>query len=422
MIRMRGLVRRPTPVVRDERLATSRAFAQWLAFGFVFAEDVALAELERLDAAMAQWQSADAGSWATASTVDQDDYLSDLLVEVVRDALACVPTDRPIVLSLSGGHDSRAIAAAWPGRSLRAATYGRPGSVDFDTVSMVGPAQGADVRWYDARGLEWQRESLVAELAGQSDRLLSPRSVVQPLLDSEFGPHTLVHGYANGPLTGSRARPQGSWSEELRAFAMLQDVFGFQAALGDRSVVGLLPERPWPGRVPWAAQLTSLRQRQRIRPSSTKTRHVVLPFDDERWRGFWLSRSLPELVGRRRWLDLLARKYSPWFPELASWDGLEPARQVQRRWLSENAPPREESDLGPVRPAADHCWCSDYRDNASFRSLVDDSVDRLRARRVFHDRFLDSALRVWHRTPGTGWRALRGLVATELSLAAGFFD
>lgn len=422
MSRLRRLFRGPAPVIRDDRLARDERFLQWLAFGFVFDHDVARAQVERLGAAMNAWQVADGGAWATADVADQDGYLSGLLTDVVRDALAQVPPGRPLVLSLSGGHDSRAVAAVWPAGTPAAVTYGRPGADDFDTVRVLAAGRYVDVRWYDVRQLEWRRERLVPELMGQRDRHASPRSVVQPLLDDELGPHALVHGFANGPLTGSRAWPEGTWAQELRAFAGMHDRFGFQVALGEETVYSLLPDQPWPGPVPFAAQLSSVEQHQRIRPVSTPVRHLVLPFDDDRWQGFWLSRSPVELADRRRWMEFLARDWPEWFPELADWDGREPVREAQRRWLRRCAPPRDPTDPGPERPAADHCWRSDYRDNDSFRMLVDDSLARLRARRVLEERFLDGRLRQWRRGTRDGWRAVRGLVSTELGLAGGAFD
>ncbi len=431
---MRSL-RRPSSAsfVADSGLAAHAPFLQWLAFGMTFTPEEARDPVEWAAQCQQDWAAAHGATMSGASRADRLTLLRETHEAVVASAMDRIAIDRPVTMGLSGGFDSRAIIAVLSARPPLPLlyTYGRPGSVDFDTVALLARDQGVAVRLVDTTDLDWDRDTLIERLRGTRDRILSPRMIVGAALDRECGPRSEIHGQLNGSLTGARGPrpPSPTWEAALADFSAGNDPFSLQGHLHPDVVRALLPASPASTPLSFDHQLElGLRQFQRIRPVSTATCQYVLPFEDARWVGLWLTTTAQDRLRQSLWSEHLQSLRSTWFPDLDSrTDSAESPQEARARWLvdargQQGAPRRAAGDAGPRRPAAELCWWSAYRDSPGFRHLVDDGLQRLRGARVFDETFVQGCTDEFGRGTAAGVRRMRALVSTELALAAGLFD
>ena len=75
----------------------------------------------------------------------------------------------------------------------------------------------------------------------------------------------------------------------------------------------------------------------------------------------------------------------------------------------------------PTSPTAHFCPLACYKNNHSFRHLVEQSLRRLRARQVFARSYIDQTMRRFENGEAESDRWLRGLISTDLALEVGHF-
>jgi hypothetical protein len=200
--------------------------------------------------------------------------MKNLLVAVVREALAAQHLDRPIMLGLSSGFDARPLMVALWSIGIRPNlyTFGQIGNLDYDLARILDRRLDLGVVFIDTSEEDWSLELFEEVTSKTLDMPLSPRILVERTMARLHGPFLDVQGHLNRPLTGGTDPDtiEPGWDGARRTFARRNDWFSFQHVFPRRLVLSLLPEKP-PSQDPGLSHYRQLdlgyRQRQRIGPS-----------------------------------------------------------------------------------------------------------------------------------------------------------
>ena len=79
------------------------------------------------------------------------------------------------------------------------------------------------------------------------------------------------------------------------------------------------------------------------------------------------------------------------------------------------------SKTTPTSLTAHFCPLACYKNNSSFRHLVEQSLRRLRTRQVFACSYIDQTMRRFENGEAESDRWLRGLISTDLAIEVGHF-
>lgn len=334
-----------------------------------------------------------------------------------------------VSLGLTGGFDSRPMLLAALDAGLRPYlyTFGQAGLVDFDLVSFLTERLSLGVHVIDTSTMTWSLEELEEDAATTSDLPLSPRGIVANIVTRAIGPRRDLHGYLNGALTGNTRSKSATPGSAIDEFVHKNNPFKLHAvAPPDRAPLRDLVADTAPSLDDYSRLDLGFRQAQRIRLPAARGARPVFPYESAEWVGYWLTRGVEAVREQRRWIRFIGTLDADVFPDL---DGLEyePGRLRRdrlRRIYGHGAtppmvsPPRDGIVL-PRNPTTHFCAYSCYRNNASFRRVVDTSLARLRRRRIFPWRLERHIIRRFHAGEAKSADQLKGLVSIDIAIAAG---
>lgn len=235
--------------------------------------------------------------------------------------------DKPLLLPLSSGLDSRAVLAGLLdcGAEVTTFTYGIPGSFDYDLAPHIAQQAGVTHERIDLRTIRITREALL-ELAREPGRISS-------VLDMFFNRaayarigsnYQYVTGYMGDELGGKNMPSVASatWQQACRAFAKSHQSGRDDSLLGSgMNPVSVLPEQPLVDTqllAPDHQLYLAIRQECNDRPiSSPTTLNVVSPFTDSEAAAFMLG--VPDDIRRHR--EFLIPMFQHGYPELFALPG-----------------------------------------------------------------------------------------------------
>jgi hypothetical protein len=418
--------------VVDKRLMRNERFLQFLAFGFCFNHERAKDALDWFVGCKEDWVRAGQEKiYLGLPPDDQNAFIAELLERVVKDAVARIDPARPLTMGISAGFDSRLLLHFLRKAGLRPSTYtfGQVGSFDFDFMKVLSRRMGLDTEFCDTSEMEWSWE---LERKAMSRQILpiSPRILTMELMNRRYPNRVDVRGYLGDVLTGSKTSKSepASWAAALTGFSNNNDTFRWQSLV---PIANMLPGDAFVDAnvLAFDVQLDlAYRQSQRIRlEQEPRLGNFIFPFEDARWVGFWLSRRRKHLAGQRRYINFIRSLGSEIFYDLqeCSETSRRPLRQERmeklygaNRTLVHQA---RAAKAMPKSPTEHFCMFACYKNNASFRHVVEQSLRRLRARDVFTRSFIDQTVRNFESGEVQSDRRLRGLVSVDLALEAGHF-
>lgn len=406
---------------RDER------FLQFLAFGLPFDHEHARSELDRIEASRVAWLDAHGPSALTHAE------LVDLLGLAVEAALE-PHRGADLTFGLSGGFDSRPLLHMLWKRGLQPAlyTFGSPGNIDFDLVHLLDERLSLSVRFFDSNVLEWSLEVLDEHALTTNDFPISPRVLAARAMDADHPGRVEVHGFFNDVLTGgTRSQAKRYREDDIGAFLAKNDPFRLQDSLSPRVVRDTLARSvvsKQRGMSTYRQLEVGYRQMQRILPGADEPIQFIYPYADDRWVGYWLNRPADELSHQRRWIEFIRELDRELFFEIQGIDDVEWAfnrARLQRLYGDDDHPGLVDfTSLNLVRPSnpKNHfniLVC--YRNNASFAHMVDESIRRVRGRRVFREGFVDHVVSAFVDGEAAAIAQLNGLVSADVAIEAGRF-
>ncbi len=424
--------RKPRSIATPEfvnagRVSKLEPLLQFLAFGFCFTRERAEQAIEFFADCKEMWlHSGEERAYRALSCNAQNGFIADLLTSVVRQAF---DGSRPPALGISAGFDSRAILHVLQRMGIAPLTYtfGQVGNLDFDFARELARRMALETSFFDTSEMEWSLSAFDRETPNRLDIPLSPRVIVKQHLDDIAPKRRELHGFLNGQLTGARTQkqPSNSWSAAIGTFCQMNDTFLLQSFIPDCH--RLLPQESLAETfaLSFDEQLSlALRQWQRIRLTPfPQQSELCFPFENRQWIGFWLSRGRHELAGQSRYLQFLRSLQGEVFFDLHACKG--ESRTALRKERLHQFCELEERDTNktrPKNPTAHFCVAACYRNNVSFRRTIDESINRLKRRRVFSPAFIDDTLLRFERDEQGAGKRINGLVSADLALEAGLFD
>jgi hypothetical protein len=419
--------------VRDARYARDARMLQLLSMAMLFDHDVAKRAVDWA-ARCLERDLVEREGWTSWTDEERFVWVDTRLEDVTRNALASVPPDRPLSLSLSSGYDSRRLLHYLRRLGADPATYtfGTPGNLDFDFVPYLADELGLDGHvQVDANECKWSSHMFERAVRFNQDLPLSPRVPAAEQMDSHVPNRVEIHGHLGGrvPRRGFMTRSM-SWREAVADLCTANDQFQLQQFLPDRTVHAQLPRRPMlqDPRIPYDRQLTfGYRQAQRMRPTRGDDPRFSYPFEADEWIGFRHGLPLhdPDPGGFHArflyWLD------ADEFFEMRRMDAVEYHDMRRQRldivygrdtpgWVDLS---RQDVVL-PANPTQHFDASACYLNNARFRAMVDDTLARLRGRRLFSSALIDHAEQFFHtRAKQFDDRMLMGLLTVDVCVEAG---
>ena len=422
----------------SRKLQKNDDFVRFLAFGFLATFERARSSLEWFAQCKLEGQKMLAeDDWLTLSAQETKSKLSDLLRRIILEKLDGLMGDREVTMGLSAGLDSRAIFAHLPneGDPVVTYTFGHPGTRDFDFMKKLRERESIPNILIDLHQFQWDLEEYQGNMLNTQDYPLHPRVMVETHLKKQYPLRADIHGY---DMLLTKTKPgtgRSNWQESKISFCQNNDTFGLQASIGQDRVARLLPEKPSMSEavLSFHRQLDlSFRQAQRIRPLDSRAIQYVLPYEDPRWIGFWLSRSSPELADQRLWIEFIKDLKNDVLFDVNN------SKAKTRRDLKrdQNAlvygisvPYQKGSRAlnflglkkhGTSKGRHFHLL-STYRLNKSFHGLVQESINRLKGRNVFQLSFVDGVFTNFKAGDLNAADTLKGLVSTDIMMEMGFF-
>jgi asparagine synthetase B (glutamine-hydrolysing) len=223
------------------------------------------------------------------------------------------------VVPLSGGLDSRAILAALlrvvPKERLRAATFGCPGTYDYDFGRLVARRAGIESVEFDLSKVEVTRDHLVGALRSGASGATAFDSYYNRLVTERFGEDvTYWSGFGGDAVSGAHGLlpPSRNWAEACDRFVSRNQ---YSRSLGGQRFgsrpVKQLPESPWldPGVLTFDEQLDFLIRQQHliakvVLPSGYRIR---TPFLHPEWLAYMVPQPPEARVGQILYKRVLCR-------------------------------------------------------------------------------------------------------------------
>ncbi len=324
------------------------SIAQFLVMGYALGSRTLHRDLHRTDTGERLEWSKDTGlkrsrprRYRISAQIKTDTYLSAALSQVERALNAslerhCSGARKPINIALSGGFDSRILAAAMKSQNypIRAFTYGRWHHRELRTAGRIAKSLGIEHAFLNyPLDNYYQRLSLfMSVVEGQSEsKVTQIANLLQ--IDADSG-SALVHGFLSDPIAGSHLTdwfPNDDLTELdevadrlVKALApsdsrlqLVQNVLGYKFdwdSFKQEIRSALLPtEKPYQSAVLWDIEN---RQRKLISPHLLllgQVFDVIAPFYDREMLQTWIS--MPRVALDKRYLQRQQLAYQ--FPELA---------------------------------------------------------------------------------------------------------
>jgi len=413
--------------VRLHKYSADKRFLQLLAFAAIFDHEAAREWVRWALECRTKWLCKQGPLPLT------NPEMKNLLVAVVREALAAQHLDRPIMLGLSSRFDARPLMVALWSIGIRPNlyTFGQIGNLDYDLARILDRRLDLGVVFIDTSEEDWSLELFEEVTSKTLDMPLSPRILVERTMARLHGPFLDVQGHLNRPLTGGTDPDtiEPGWDGARRTFARRNDWFSFQHVFPRRLVLSLLPEKP-PSQDPGLSHYRQLdlgyRQRQRIRPTATSAQALALPYETERWVGHWLAASDFEKQGQRRWLGFVKTLDTKVFFDMASLTE-ETRQEIDAARIAKfyNAcgRPISVSKTDPQKvlapPHGHFSLFACYQNNQSFRKLVHEVIRRLDGRGVFDRSFTRSVFDNFVSGSWRGQQMLTGLLTVDVAIEVG---
>ena len=367
--------------------------------------------------------------------IDKLQFIRNLFEEIIRNVAKRIDPQRPLMMGLSSGYDSRAILSFLRrlGITPDTFTFGQVGNLDFDFVTLLSTREALDTRLFDTSTIEWKLEVLDHNVTRTRDFPISPRVPVGAILDTIAPRRLEINGHLGDSLTSIRQDLDKSWDKALRVFCKISNRFSFQGLFPYDEITAYLPREPLVDStsLSYARQLDlGYLEHQRMCPLDSPTVNYVIPCREPRWVGFWLNRTPPETTGQALWLRFLRSLGAREFLEFDNGKGRTRAAALTdtARLLYGTSNTRGQIDLShvekvlPSSATIHFCTFACYANNFHFRRMVDSSIERLRRREIFRKEFVDEVIRRFNsRMPNTD-NMLNGLVTIDVMAEAQLFD
>lgn len=436
MRRFLHLIRGPAPdILRNDRRTRATRFLQFLCLAMTPDHTQAKEAVTWAETCLRDWRRHEAEQdWPALDATGKSRFILSLIEKVIDDLAP--HDDAPWHLGFSSGLDSRLLhhVLRRKGVAFQPYTYGQPGNLDFDFSKLADTHLGMTTLFFDTTTLDWSTERVDRMTAQVRDRPTSPRALcAQELCRRSGRPIVDVHGFLNGYLTGSlqsRQGPTEDWPSIVGHEVKANDQFGFQAFIRPDIPRSFFPEAPISDVLPLDRQLgLAYRQWQRIRPGDLHGVTYVCPYTDPRWVGFWLSRSSDELSGQKLYVDALLSARMPEFFDLTHLadEGHEPTKKNRIERVYGTGRKRLEfaqrqGVQAPLAPTSHFCAFACYWNNPAFTRYVDQSLRRLRARRLFHESFIDDVSRRFTAGDKPAEKLMKGLLSIDSCMESALLD
>lgn len=418
--------RRDDPWFITARAARNRPLVQLLALAMIPNEESASYGVEKAERARAAWLDEHGDD-----DLDNEGML-ELLTEVVRAAMTDVDT-APLTMGITAGFDSRPLLYVLRqlGYEPDLHTYGQPGNIDWDVVTWLGDRLGAPVTMIDTTSLTFSLETYEKLASKGNASQIGAGGHASRFMDTVHPVRVNVHGFLNDVLTGdNREKAAEATGDDRSAFIGRNNQFAFQQFMEPSLIDRLVPTAG----IDESRELDvyrqydlAYRQYSRIKPGwATDPRRLVYPFEDERWMGYWLSRPLEQRTGQNRWFRFIQSLDSPIFADLDGLEGEGKRLRINRKWrfYGHKGTPGivDVSALGITpqhEPAFPFCTFALAHNNPSFRTVLDESLRRVRGRHIFRPSFLDTVERKFWDGDVSASKMINGIITTDIQSEVG---
>ncbi len=434
-----SILERELDFVASSKLRYNERFVRYLLMGMVADFDRARQGIDYF----AQLSIEGKNEYSLKYSADASDqeiftFIYDLLNRIVMEKIESIDKTIPVTLGVSSGYDSRSILLVLLKHNIPVITYtyGQLGNFDFDFSKMLFKSLKRRNIFFDTSKFKWSLKSYEQGIFKFQDYPISPRVITEQLLSDKYNRRYDLQGYLNDSLTGPRISSFGSdnWDLAIDNFCRANDQFKFQGLVSRDTLKFLLPEKPYfqPEILSLDRQLNfSFRQIQRIRPVGGRGATFITPFEDRRWVSFWLSRMSKDLEEQRFYLKFLNSLKENVFFDLKDKSTLE--RTALKKYnikstysglkLIDKAYSKYMRNKKlPSKPGAHFCLYTCYCNNKSFRNMINESIGRLKKRKVFKEIFIDKIWMDFEKGDATAAAMLNGLVSTDILIEVGVFD
>lgn len=416
--------------IKANRFKYNERFLQYISFGMIATIEKARDGIEQIinqrEKAIKELNLAS----ADISPDELKNFISKLLNRIVTDNVGKIPNNAPVTMGISSGYDSRAILAVLNKHQVPITTYtfGQEGNLDFDFAKKYYSKQEYKHLLFDTSKMDWSLEEYEKAIINTQNYPISPQVIVAHKLSCDFPFRYEIHGYLNGSLTGNTI-PSGqsmSWKTALDMFCEKNNPFRLQDVLGEGIRYYFLPDKPFLDNkvLSYDRQLDlSFRQLQRIRPVDSVETKYILPFEDYRWAGFWLTRPFQDIAGQSLYIWFLKNFDTEVFFDLKNTDSKNRNSMRKHRiqlMYGENKP--VPSIARPKNPTAHFCLFTCYLNNESFRKMLSQSISRLKGRKIFDVSFIEDAFQRFKSGDENAAAIVNGLVSVDLMLEVGVFE
>ena len=405
-------------ILHSHPLLGNEKFLQYLAFGAIFDKEKARERYRIFSNYRRRWLVENSNlDWHKLDNGERVQFISVLFNEIIREFIGELP-NAPLVMGLSSGLDSRLIYHALQEAGVKTKTYtfGQVGNKDYDVSVVMSSKLGLPVGHVDTSEIEWSLGWYDKTMGLVNDTVFSPRYMASKVMLDKVGAHYDIHGYLNDVIIGKgfKGYIQNDWDIALKEFKRKNDTFCLQSFLDKSLVASFLPTEPFTdhAQIRYQHQLNlAFRQEQRIRPQDHAGIRYLLPFNDWRWIGFWLSREDNELINRSLYREFIAGLQSEIIFDI-------PDYEYEHAFNKKNT---NERKILPRSPHMHFCMYSCYRNNPSFRRLVDTAVGRMKKRRLMRKRFIEKVMNRFLKKQRKASKHLLGIVSTDIAIESGMF-
>lgn len=239
--------------------------------------------------------------------------------------------EKPLLLPLSAGLDSRAVLAGLRANDIpvHTMTYGVPGAFDYELAPRIAAAAGTSNERLDLQRVSITREKLLAIAAGtQHPSLLIDMFFNHQIPERHGNAFSYINGFAGDALAGNNLRKAEGffWSQAQQAFAQWHRVSQtITLTENDMDPLSALPKEPLvePILLSSIQQLDfAIRQQRMVRPIVCPPGiEVITPFLDPEWCRFMLGLPAELRYDRTFFIDLFRRSFPALFSMPSSASG-----------------------------------------------------------------------------------------------------
>lgn len=416
-------------------LARNDKFLQFLAFGAFFSHHAAHNAISWFCDCKTQWaESGRESGWNQMNKEEKYRFMDSLTGNLTKDIASNLPGNSRLWLGLSSGFDSRLLHYLFrkAGIHFKTYTFGQIGNLDFDLSQMLSERMNITTTFFDTSEINWDLAWYDQVTAHVRDQPLSPRVISAQLLLGKAGPYIDIHGYLNDSVTGKRAvaEPGTDWTKAKSMFCDKNNTFGYQQFFRRKSFLQYLPDTPHLDHelLAYDQQLyLGYRQAQRIRPKDYAGISHICPYENRHWVGFWLNRSIPELLHQALYIDFVTSLQTEEFFDLqAIRKQGKPVTSDERiafvysQQLTKQ--PKSCGKILPEKPTGHFNIFACYHNNKSFRKFVDNTMTRAKKRGVFRKNCVDNAMKKFLSGEKKATKHVNGIVSADIGMESGVFS